>query len=97
MRNRLYVLFLLIGLTTLYGCTQNNNKETSKSMDSTIPSGMKFLDSEEVFDGDSSEYFTKNFTNYKDIPEEVNENGKLLKLYAVTKYDNKKEYTAYYK
>ncbi|EOH93325.1 hypothetical protein UAW_02573 [Enterococcus haemoperoxidus ATCC BAA-382] len=97
MKNRLYVLFLLISLTTLYGCTQNNNKETSKSIDSTTPSGMIFLSSEEIFDGDSSEYFTKDYTNYKEIPEEISEKGKSMKLYVVTKYENKKRYTAYYK
>lgn len=101
MKNRVSMFFLFISLTTLYGCTQNNNKEPSKSMDSTmdstIPSGMTFLESEEFFDADSPEYFTKNYTVYKDIPNNITENGKSLTLYAVTKFDNQKEYTAYYK
>lgn len=97
MKNRLFAFFLLVSLTTLYGCTQNNNKETSKSIDSATPSDMTFLSSEEIFDGDSSEYFTKDYTSYKDIPEEISEKGKQMKLYAVTKYENKESYTAYYK
>jgi hypothetical protein len=36
---------------------------------------MTFLDSEEIFNEDSSEYFTKDYKNYKDIPAEITESG----------------------
>lgn len=101
MKNKNYIIlfFCLVILIIFSGCSKGN-RASEKDLnvnDSSSLDNVTFVSSEEIFDGDSSEYYKKQYSTFDDIPETINENEKELNLYIVTKYDNMEEYTAYYK
>ncbi len=97
MRKFVNISLSCIILISLAACSSPKNKSSVGSTDSTtIAENIKVAETEETFNADSSKYLKKMFKKFKDIPEQINENGKSMSLVYVSKFDKDTEYTAYY-